>query len=94
MINTNNGLVFHNDAAFLLGGLSGAGNVSLLNDGSSAIALTVGANNASTTYSGALLDGGAGATLTKVGTGTLTLSGTNSYSGITGLCRRRQFHRQ
>ena len=44
------------DVAFLLGGLSGTGNLPLLNLGSSPIALTVGANNASTTYSGALLD--------------------------------------
>ena len=83
VINTNGGLTFDTDTAFLIGGLSGAGNLSLLNLGSSPIALTVGANNASTTYSGALLDGGAGATLTKVGTGTLTLSGTNNYSGLT-----------
>ena len=83
VVNTNSGLTFVTDSAFLLGGLSGTGNVSLLNDSSSAIALTAGANNASTTYSGALLDGGAGSTLTKVGTGTLTLSGTNNYSGFT-----------
>ncbi len=83
VINTNGGLTFDTDTAFYLGGLSGTGNDSLLNLGSSAIALTVGANNASTTYSGALSDGGAGAMLTKVGTGTLTLSGTNNYSGMT-----------
>jgi len=83
VVNTNGGLIFATDSAFVLGGLSGAGDVSLLNNGSSPVALTVGGNNASTTYSGALLDGGAGATVTKVGVGRLTLSGTNAYSGLT-----------
>jgi autotransporter-associated beta strand protein len=83
VVNTNGGLTFGTDTAFVLGGLAGAGDVSLLNDGFSPIALTVGGNNASTTYSGALLDGGTGATVVKVGTGTLTLAGTNNYSGLT-----------
>ncbi len=42
--------------------------------------LSVGNNNANTTYSGALTDLGG---LTKLGTGTLTLSGANTYSGAT-----------
>ena len=49
--------------------------------------LTVGGNNASTTVSGTIQDGGAGGgiggALIKVGTGTLTLTGTNTYSGGT-----------
>jgi len=42
--------------------------------------LSVGANNASTTFAGLIFDNGA---LTKIGTGTLTLTGNNSYSGGT-----------
>jgi autotransporter-associated beta strand protein len=49
--------------------------------------LTVGGNNLSTTVSGSIQDGGSfggtGASLVKVGTGTLTLSGANTYTGGT-----------
>ena len=49
--------------------------------------LTVGSNNLSTTVSGTIQDGGefggVGGSLVKVGTGTLTLSGANTYTGGT-----------
>ncbi|MGZ3307621.1 MAG: beta strand repeat-containing protein, partial [Xanthobacteraceae bacterium] len=49
--------------------------------------LTVGGNNLSTTVSGDIRDGGtfggSGASLVKAGTGTLTLSGNNTYTGAT-----------
>jgi len=37
------------------------------------------------TLSGGIADGGAGKSLTKAGTGTLILSGTNTYSGVTNV---------
>jgi autotransporter-associated beta strand protein len=61
-----------------IGGLSGAG---IVENGStsSTRTLTVGGNNASTTFSGTLQNGATQTlSLTKVGTGTLTLSGTST----------------
>ena len=66
-------------ASFTFGGLGGSGNISLWNTASSPIALTVGGNNTSTTYSGVL--SGSGGSLTKMGVGTLTLTGPNTFSG-------------
>ncbi|WP_162274614.1 autotransporter-associated beta strand repeat-containing protein [Verrucomicrobium sp. GAS474] len=65
-----------------LGGLEGSRNLSLQNIASTpaAVALRVGNNNQSTTYSGALTGSGS---LTKIGTGTLTLTGANTYAGTT-----------
>jgi autotransporter-associated beta strand protein len=67
--------------AFTLGGLTGTSNIALTDNGSNAVALTVGNNNTSpAAYSGVLSGGGS---LTKVGTGTLTLSSANTYTGAT-----------
>ncbi len=63
--------------AATFGGLKGAQNLAL----PSSFSLTVGNNNQSTAYSGAL--SGTGATLTKSGSGDLTLTGANSYTGGT-----------
>jgi autotransporter-associated beta strand protein len=63
-----------------LGGLSGPGTLPLANASSGAVALSAGNNNASTTYSGMLQGAGS---LNKVGSGTLVLSGANSYIGGT-----------
>jgi len=64
-----------------IGSLSGTGAV--LNNGATAAALAVGNNNASTTFSGVLQDGTSALQLTKSGTGTLILTGANTYSGGT-----------
>ncbi|MFN7341345.1 MAG: beta strand repeat-containing protein, partial [Opitutia bacterium] len=68
--------------AFTVGGLSGSANLALDNNAATpvGIALSLGANNADTAYSGVL--SGAGS-LTKLGNGALTLSGAsaNTFSG-------------
>jgi len=73
-------LSFGTMTAATFGGLKGAGSLALQNGSSAAVALTVGANGNSSTYSGAL--SGAGS-LTKTGAGTLTLTGPNTYTGAT-----------
>jgi fibronectin-binding autotransporter adhesin len=63
-----------------IGSLAGAGTVA--NTGAGAT-LTTGGDNTSTTFSGVIQDGAGATSLTKVGTGTFTLSGANTYSGGT-----------
>lgn len=64
-----------NDFSQTIGSLAGAGDVTL-----GTATLTAGGDNTSTSFSGIMSgDGG----FTKQGTGTLTFSGTNSYSGDT-----------
>jgi autotransporter-associated beta strand protein len=60
-----------------IGSLAGAGNVTL-----GAGALTTGADNTSTTYSGVISGTG---TLSKSGTGAFTLTGINTYGGATSV---------
>jgi len=66
--------------AATLGGLAGPGTLSLTNTASAAVAISVGNNNAGTTFSGILQGAGS---LIKIGSGTLTLSGGNTYTGGT-----------
>ncbi len=82
------GVVFDSSVdphAFNIGGLNGSVNLALQDNAvvPNPIALTVGGvtQNISSTYSGAL--SGVGASLTKNGTGTFTLSGNNTYTGPT-----------
>jgi fibronectin-binding autotransporter adhesin len=67
-----------NSAAF--SGLQGSGNLTLNNASPAAVTLSVGGNNASTTFSGGLSGSGS---LTKIGSGLLTLTGPNTFSGTT-----------
>ena len=62
-------------------GLSGSGNVT--NSSATAGVLTAGSNNATSTFDGILQDGAGALALTKTGNGTLTLNGTNTYTGLT-----------
>ena len=74
---TTGSIVFANSGAYTFGALSGSGNLSL-QSGTAAIALTVGGNNASTTYSGGLSGSGS---LVTAGNGTLTFTGSNTCNG-------------
>lgn len=70
--------------AATFGGLSGDKSILLENSATptpAAVALTVGGNNSTTTYDGVL--SGAGASLTKAGTGSLTLTAAQTYDGAT-----------
>jgi autotransporter-associated beta strand protein len=62
-------------------GLTGAGAVT--NSNSTAAILTVGDNNISSSFPGAINDGIGAVALEKIGTGMVTLSGTNGYTGDT-----------
>ena len=64
------------DNQITAGSIAGAGNYILPGK-----TLTVGSNNLSTEVSGVIV--GAGGSLVKTGSGTLTLSGTNTYTGTT-----------
>ena len=64
--------------AFTFGGLGGSTNLALRDSGLTPVALSVGNNGGSATYSGILSGSGS---LTKIGTGNQTLSGVNTFSG-------------
>ncbi len=70
------------DGKMSAGSIAGAGNYLL-----GGHELTVGGTNATTTVSGVIADGGiaggTGGSLVKIGTGTLTLSGADTYTGAT-----------
>jgi autotransporter-associated beta strand protein len=72
---------------FTIGGLSGSGTVDLPDNGSgNSCALVIGDQNASSAFSGPIRNSGSTSrklSLTKVGTGTLSLSGNNTYTGNT-----------
>jgi len=76
---TNDGLADLGNTAVSVGSLSGATANAVVRNGQ----LTVGSDNSSTNYAGIIADGASTTTVTKVGTGTLTLSGQSSYTGPT-----------
>jgi autotransporter-associated beta strand protein len=67
----------------LIASLSGSGSGIVTNSGGSAATLTAGGNNTSTTFAGVIQDGTSSTALSKSGSGILTLSGTNTYTGAT-----------
>jgi fibronectin-binding autotransporter adhesin len=79
IINSNNGLNLNNHEFPNIGGLAGSGNLYLGDPFPTfdPAALQVGGNNSSTTYSGTITTGGL-RWINKLGTGTLTLTGSNS----------------
>ena len=84
-VSANNGLAFTQGfSPFTIGGLAGTGNDVLVDNTGAAISLKIGNNNAANTYSGNL-----SGDLTKLGTGTQILSGTNTYTGGADHHRRR-----
>ncbi len=78
---TNNGTLDLNGTMQAINGLSGSGVVD--NTAGGAAALVVGVNNSGGTFAGTIQDAGGNLTLVKTGTGTLTLSASNSYNGGT-----------
>jgi autotransporter-associated beta strand protein len=64
------------------GGLTGTGNLLLVNASSVGVALSV-SNTATMTYGGVLSDNSKSGSLVKTGSGTLILSNASSYSGAT-----------
>ncbi len=81
LIVTNAGTLDLNTFNQTVNGLSGNGTVDSVAGGTPT--LTVGSNNASSTFSGYLKNTAGTLALTKFGSGTLTLNGTNTYSGST-----------
>jgi filamentous hemagglutinin family protein len=74
-VTVDSGSTFNLTGSETIGSLAGAGNVTL-----NANTLTAGGDNTSTSYSGVASGTGG---LIKAGTGTLTLSGVNTYTGAT-----------
>lgn len=69
-----------NIGSFVFGGLAGTSSLALTDMNNQPVTVQVGQNSSSTSYSGVLTGSGG---LVKLGTGTLSLNGTNLYTGST-----------
>ena len=69
----------------MIGSIEGGGQISMGTFLGQTASMTVGSNNLSTTFDGLILDSGGGSSLTKVGTGRLSLTNANTYTGGTTL---------
>jgi autotransporter-associated beta strand protein len=79
--NVDNGVIFNSGiGTFNVGGLNGAAVLDLTDTAASPVKLSVGGNNSSSTFNGAMTGGGS---LVKVGAGTLSLDGASTYAGGT-----------
>jgi autotransporter-associated beta strand protein len=82
-MSTSGSLVFSPGISSVsIGGLAGAVDLALENSAGAPVALSVGGNGASSTYSGVLSGPGS---LAMAGSGTLTLTGTDTYTGGTAV---------
>ena len=81
-LNVSNALAF-GATPVTVGGLSGNGDFSLLTTSGTGVNLSVGNNNADATFAGAIAGSNSASALTKLGTGTLTLTGSSTYLGAT-----------
>ncbi len=78
----DNGYLDLNGYGATVNGISGSGRVTN-NRGSSSATLTAGAGDRSSAFGGTIENGAGVTALNKIGTGTLTLTGANTYSGNT-----------
>ncbi|NTW32265.1 MAG: hypothetical protein HGB12_06530, partial [Bacteroidetes bacterium] len=88
LLNMANGTLNMSDFALTVGSLTGSGNLTNLTGGTTAQTLTIGSDGTSPlAYSGIISDGTntGGLTLSKTGSGTLILSGANTYSGLVNI---------
>ena len=82
VVDVSSGATYQLAAADTIGGLQGAGTTDLNGNG---LAVNIANASTSTTFSGVIAGLGSGSSLNKSGSGTLKLSGTNTYEGGTSV---------